>query len=98
MEVNGYEWRGKKVLVTGASGFKGGWMCAALLEMGATVYATLRDRAHPDSVFRLLDLEDRVSAVKLDISDRQAVLEAVATIEPDAIFHLAFASAFAAVF
>ena len=89
MEVDGFEWRNAKVLVTGASGFKGAWLCAALLELGARVYGTVRNQLHPASAYRMFGLDDRVVAVNTDVCDRQAVYDMINTIEPDVIFHLA---------
>lgn len=89
MKINGFEWQNAKILVTGASGFKGAWLSAALLEMGARVYGTVRNQLHPASAFSLLRLDERVIAVNADICDRQEVYDMVNTIEPDVIFHLA---------
>jgi CDP-glucose 4,6-dehydratase len=89
MNVMGFEWQDRKVLVTGASGFKGSWLCAALLELGARVYGTVRNQKNPDAAFEALGLDDRVVKVSADVSDRQAVYDMVNTVEPDVVFHLA---------
>jgi CDP-glucose 4,6-dehydratase len=89
MEVMGYEWQDRRVLVTGASGFKGSWLCAVLLDLGARVSGTTRPQTHPLSSFTLLDLEDRISRAHCDISDRQDVYDTINRLEPDVIFHLA---------
>jgi CDP-glucose 4,6-dehydratase len=89
MKVNGFEFQNRKVIVTGASGFKGAWLCAALSDMGAQVYGTIRNQVNPAAAYRIFGLEDRVVALNVDISDRQSVYDMVNTIEPDVIFHLA---------
>ena len=89
MKVNNFEWRGKKVLVTGASGFKGSWLCAALHELGARVYGTVRDQIHPDSAYNTIDLDSRITKVTGDITNSQKVSDMINSIEPDVIFHLA---------
>ncbi len=89
MNRNNFDWHNTKVLVTGASGFKGAWICAALVQMGAKVYGTVRNQQNPGSAYRMLGLEDRVVAVSVDVSDRQEVYDLVNSVEPDAIFHLA---------
>lgn len=89
MKVNDFEWRDKKVLVTGASGFKGAWLCATLCELGAQVYGTVRNQAHPASAYKMFELDKRVVAVNAEISDRQQVYDLVNTVEPEVIFHLA---------
>jgi CDP-glucose 4,6-dehydratase len=89
MIVSGFDWKDKKVLVTGASGFKGGWLCGALLRLGAKVYGTGRNQLHPLSVYNVLSLDRSVVRVNADVSDRQEVYDMVNSIEPEVIFHLA---------
>ncbi len=89
MNVMGFDWQGRKVLVTGASGFKGSWLCAALLRLGARVYGTVRNQRNPLAAFELLGVDDRVVKVSADISDRQQVYDLVNSVEPEVIFHLA---------
>jgi nucleoside-diphosphate-sugar epimerase len=69
----------EKVLVTGASGFKGGWLCKALLELGTQVYATIpiHNVRHPHSAYQLFDLSQDVVEVSLDISDSQLVFDVI---------------------
>ncbi len=66
MQILGYQWNGRKVLVTGASGFKGSWLCAALVRLGARVHGTvqpgeMRHRPH----IPLWDLSRNSSAMRL---------------------------------
>lgn len=89
MQINGYEWRRKKVLVTGASGFKGAWLCKALHGLGAEVYGTVRSDLHPASAYSLLSCQQYIVASQTDITDRQQVYDLVNGITPDVIFHLA---------
>lgn len=88
MNTTRFDWSGKKVLVTGASGFKGSWLASALIELGARVYGVTRRRVHPHSAFKVLSVADRVVSVDADISDRQQVYDLLNTVEPDVIFHL----------
>src|SRR5580658_355774 len=89
MIVNGYEWEGRKVLVTGIGGFKGSWLSAYLLRLGAAVYGTGGSQSNPLSVYNLLDLDKRVVRADLDICKRQAVSDLLNSIQPEVIFHLA---------
>lgn len=89
MRVMGFEWSGRKVLVTGASGFKGAWLSAALLGTGARVYGTVRQQRNHLSAFDILGLGDRVVSLSVDISDRQQVSDVLNSVEPDVVFHLA---------
>jgi len=89
MQVNGYDWQNKTVLVTGASGFKGSWLTAALLRLGAKVYGTIRPQLNPNSAFNLLSLNNQLANVNADISVRQQVTDMINSVAPDVIFHLA---------
>lgn len=88
METLGFEWQGKKVLVTGASGFKGSWLCAVLSKLGAIVHGTTRQQANPVSAYSVLGLDDSIIKAHMDLSDRQDVYDRVNSFEPDVIFHL----------
>ena len=83
------DYTGKPVLVTGASGFKGSWLCAALLRLGAQVYGTVTSRTHPRSAWSHLDMMSEIVRVQCDVSDRQATYDMLNTIAPNTVFHLA---------
>ncbi len=82
-------WRGRRVLVTGHTGFKGSWLCHWLLAEGAEVtgYA-LAPNTQP-SLFNLLDLAGRLQHGEADVRDASALAAAVAKAEPEVVFHLA---------
>lgn len=54
MTVMGFAWHNRTVLVTGARGFKGSWLSATLVDLGAKVLAIVRDQELPDSAFEAL--------------------------------------------
>jgi CDP-glucose 4,6-dehydratase len=81
-------WRGKRVLVTGHTGFKGAWLCEQLLGEGATV-AGLALPPEDESLFNDLGLAQRVTSHLGDIRDADATAGVVAEFAPDIIFHLA---------
>jgi CDP-glucose 4,6-dehydratase len=89
VKINEYEWKNSKVLVTGASGFKGSWLSAVLLRLGAKVYGTARPQKNPLSAYNILKLDKHIIKVTADISDRQQVYDMINSVEPDVIFHLA---------
>jgi len=89
VKINEYDWKNTKVLVTGASGFKGSWLCAVLLKLGAKVYGTARPQKNPLSAYNVLKLDKHIIKVPADISDRQQVYDMINSVEPDVIFHLA---------
>ena len=86
--VNVY--RGKRVLVTGHTGFKGSWLCEWLLALGAEVYGFSKDIPTRPSLYSQLRLSRRIKMdVRGDIRDRAAVSAAVEFVRPDFVFHLA---------
>ena len=80
---------GKKVLITGNTGFKGSWLSEWLLYLDAEVYGISNNIPSSPSHFELLHLEKRTHHQYIDINDSQVLLETIASIQPDFIFHLA---------
>jgi len=80
---------GKKILVTGHTGFTGGWACLWLKSIGAEVagYALAPDTT--PSLFTQLNLEQEMASTLGDICDFDALLNAVEAFQPDLILHLA---------
>lgn len=82
-------YRGKRVLVTGHTGFKGAWLCEWLLSLGATVIGgSLLPQTTP-ALFNQLRLSRRVDHHVVDVCDEQAVLDLVESTRPEVVFHLA---------
>ena len=81
---------GRRVLVTGHTGFKGSWLCEWLLALGAEVYGFSNGIPTRPSLFSQLRLSQRIKAdVRGDVRDRAAVRAAVESARPDFVFHLA---------
>lgn len=80
---------GKKVLVTGNTGFKGSWMTLWLLELGANVYGLSNDVPGELCMFNELNIEKRIKHFWADIRTASKVQEIIHEIQPDFIFHLA---------
>ena len=81
-------YKGKKVLVTGHTGFKGSWLCRLLLKLGAEVtgYA-LEPPTQPD-LFQLLDVESQMHSVTGDIRDLEKMKQVFAEAQPEIVLHL----------
>jgi len=79
---------GKRVLVTGHTGFKGAWLCEWLLGLGAEVHGLALPAPKP-SLFFALELERRMKHTIQDIRDATALKCALDDLRPDFIFHLA---------
>ena len=83
-------YRGKRIFVTGHTGFKGAWLCQWLLSMGCRVsgYALAPDASSPN-LYQMLGLEKAMDSSIGDIRDAAALQRAMAKAQPDVIFHLA---------
>lgn len=82
-------YRGKKVLITGHSGFKGSWLSLWLNLLGAEVFGYSLSVPTSPSLFEVLELDGSLQSYFKDIRDQKALTETVSKIEPDFIFHLA---------
>lgn len=83
-------YRGKKVLVTGSTGFKGSWLCLWLKSMGAEVYGYALPPTEPNSSFIRCNLESNTVCQKYaDLRCYDFLKEFMIFIEPDIVFHLA---------
>jgi CDP-glucose 4,6-dehydratase len=79
---------GKRVLVTGHTGFKGAWLCEWLLGLGADVHGLALPALKP-SLFFALELERRMKHAIQDIRNAHELEHAIRELRPDFIFHLA---------
>ncbi|MEY4572259.1 MAG: hypothetical protein RLZ10_1485 [Bacteroidota bacterium] len=81
-------YRGKKVFITGHTGFKGSWLSFLLMELGANVrgYAL---KPHDESHFKFLGLEYLMPQVYADIRDFECLKLEIDTFKPDIVIHLA---------
>lgn len=82
-------YKGKRVFVTGHTGFKGTWMCHALAEAGAQVTGYSLPAPTRPSLFALSRLEERMYSVIGDIRDRKKLLRTFQEAQPEIVLHLA---------
>ncbi|HTZ55165.1 MAG TPA: CDP-glucose 4,6-dehydratase [Candidatus Acidoferrum sp.] len=87
-DLPGY-WKGRRVLVTGHTGFKGAWLCELLLHLGARVSGYALVPPTQPNLHDLLDLSADVESRINDIRDESAVAGWIASVKPEYIFHLA---------
>ena len=82
-------YRGRRVLVTGHTGFKGSWLSHWLQRLGAQVAGIALAPATSPALFDALSLARRVEHHVLDIRAADALAGAVAALRPEVVFHLA---------
>ena len=82
-------YKGKKVLITGHTGFKGSWLTLWLSELGAVIHGYALPPPTDPSLFRLLKLHEVIDHHIEDIRDPSQLKKTIATVKPDIIFHLA---------
>tara|TARA_E500000331_G_scaffold357069_1_gene417432 strand:+ start:612 stop:1700 length:1089 start_codon:yes stop_codon:yes gene_type:complete len=82
-------YKGKKVLVTGHTGFKGSWLSAWLLNLGAEVTGYSIDVPSEPSLFEDLRLSEKIVDIRGDVRDLNSLSGALNDHSPDMVFHLA---------
>jgi len=82
-------YRGRKVLITGHTGFKGSWLSIWLLKMGADVIGiSLNPKTNEDNFVRT-GLSERLKDYREDIRNKDAILNIFQKEKPDMVFHMA---------
>ena len=82
-------YKGKKVFVTGHTGFKGSWLCKILLNFGAEVVGYALEPNTQPNLFGLCNLEEHMTSIIGDVRDFDKLKASVLAAEPDIVLHLA---------
>lgn len=82
-------WNGKKVLVTGHTGFKGSWLCIWLIEMGAKVTGYALDPYSEEDNYSRSNVGALMQDIRGDITDKEHLFRVFEETKPEIVFHLA---------
>lgn len=87
--MNNNFWKGKKVFITGHSGFKGSWLSLWLIKLGATVKGYSLPPSTNPSTYSLFNLSNTMESEFGDINDYDKLLRSLQEFQPEIIFHMA---------
>lgn len=82
-------YQGRKVLITGHTGFKGSWMSRVLLSLGAQVTGYSLEPPTVPNLFELLGLKNNMNSIVGDIRDIDKLMSSFKDAHPEIVFHLA---------
>ena len=82
-------YKGKKVLVTGHTGFKGAWLTTWLIKLGAKVIGISKEVPTKPSMFEVLELSEKITHYFSDIRELETLKVIIERERPDFVFHLA---------
>src|ERR1035438_1101590 len=82
-------WKGRRVFVTGHTGFKGGWLCETLALLAADVYGYALNPPTQPSFFESVQLKNSIHSTIGEVRDPESLLSAYEQSRPDHVFHLA---------
>lgn len=84
-----YFYRGRKVLITGHTGFKGTWMCEVLLNLGAEVYGYALKPPTEPSLFEICGMKNQIHSYEGDIRDIEHLKRVFDEAKPEVVIHMA---------
>ncbi len=87
--INTAFWQGKRVFITGHTGFKGSWLCIWLHELGAIVQGYSLSVPTTPSLFNEANLDKKFRSEQGDIRDSAHLLACMQHFKPEIVFHLA---------
>lgn len=82
-------WRGRRVLLTGHTGFKGAWLALWLQSLGARVTGFSVDVPTDPSLYELARVGEGMESVTGDVRDRDAIVAVMGAAKPEVVIHMA---------
>lgn len=82
-------YKGKKVLITGHTGFKGSWMCRCLINAGAAVTGYSLNPPTEPALFELAGIKENMNSVIGDIRDLEHLTKVFEAVRPEIVIHMA---------
>lgn len=89
IDIFNHFYRGKRILVTGHTGFKGSWLSVWLHELGAEVIGVSLDPVSNKDNYMLSGLKDKITDIRGDIRDGELIKQIFHEYHPEIVFHLA---------
>jgi CDP-glucose 4,6-dehydratase len=89
MKKNKDIFKNKKIIVTGHTGFKGSWLTAWLVLLGAKVTGLSNKVPTNPSHFKTLKIKNKIKNIKVDVRDLKKIKKIFLSTKPDFVFHLA---------
>jgi CDP-glucose 4,6-dehydratase len=88
-EMPAFSWHGKRVFLTGHTGFKGGWLALWLSKLGAQVRGYALDPCTNPNLFTVARVGSVIDDLRGDICDRASLESAMQSFAPEVVFHMA---------
>jgi CDP-glucose 4,6-dehydratase len=89
MGINQKFWKGRKVLITGHTGFKGSWLSLWLQELGAIIIGVSLDPPTNPSLYEQANIAKGILNLKYNICNKKSVIDCFEKHKPEIVFHLA---------
>jgi CDP-glucose 4,6-dehydratase len=89
LAMNSQFWKGKKVLLTGHTGFKGSWLSLWLQKLGSDLIGFSNSIPTKPSLFELANVQDGMNSIMGDVCDLNHLKRVISEYQPEIVFHMA---------